>query len=73
MRMPRYFFHVKRGQVTVLDQNGVELGGQEEAEEEGKRRVQEILTGSNHKGGTANKGAVIIADEEWHTVLELPF
>jgi len=71
--MPRYFFHVKRGQVTVLDQNGVELGGQEEAEEEGKRRVQEILTESNHKGGTANKGTVIIADEEWRAVLELPF
>jgi len=28
--MPRYFFHVKRGQVTILDQNGVELGSQEE-------------------------------------------
>ena len=23
--MPRYFFHVKRGQVTVLDHEGIEL------------------------------------------------
>jgi len=71
--MPRYFFHVKRGQVTILDQNGIELGSQEEAQEEGKRRLQEILAASDHKGGTASKGAVIIADEEWCTVLELPF
>ena len=71
--MPRYFFHVKRGQVTILDQNGIELGGQLEAEAEGKRRVQEILTESDPTGGMANRGAVIIADEEWCTVLELPF
>ena len=44
MRMPRYFFHVKRGQVTILDQNGIELGGQQEEEEEGEQRVEEILT-----------------------------
>lgn len=30
--MPRYFFHVKRGQMTILDQNGIELGGQQEGE-----------------------------------------
>jgi len=73
VRMPRYFFHVKRGQVTILDQNGIELGDHEEAEAEGKRRLQEILTESDPKGGMANRGAVIIADEEWCTVLELPF
>ena len=37
MRMPRYFFRVERGQVTILDQTGFELGGQLEAEAEGKR------------------------------------
>jgi hypothetical protein len=63
VRMPRYFFHVKRGQVTLLDQNGTELGGHEEAEAEGKRRLQEILTESDPKGGMANRGAVIIAEE----------
>jgi hypothetical protein len=73
VRMPRYFFHIKRGQVTILDQNGIELSGQLEAEAEGTRRLQEILTESDHKGGMANRGALIIADEEWCTVLELPF
>ena len=42
--MPRYFFHVKRGQVTILDQNGLELGGLEEAEAEAKRRLAIIRT-----------------------------
>jgi hypothetical protein len=46
VRIPRYLFHVKRGQVTILCQNGIELGGHEEAEAEGKRRLQEILTES---------------------------
>ena len=23
--MPRYYFHVRRGQMTVLDQEGIEL------------------------------------------------
>ena len=66
-------FMLKRGQMTVLDQNGIELGGQQEAEEEGERRLQQILTESDANGGVANRGAVIIADEEWCTVLELPF
>jgi len=70
--MPRYFFHVKRGQVTVLDQIGVELEDHAAAEEEGKRRLQEILT-EKHTGSTANRGAVIIADDDWCRVLELPF
>jgi len=30
--MPRYFFHVKRGRVTVLDHQGVELADIEDAE-----------------------------------------
>ena len=41
--MPRYFFHVKRGQVTVLDQEGVELENSAQAEEEATRRTQQCL------------------------------
>ena len=73
MRMPRYFFHVKRGQMTVLDQIGIELGGQQEAQEQARRRLQEILTESDHKERPGTRGAVIVADEDWQTVMELPF
>ena len=35
--MPRYFFHVKHGQVTVLDQEGIELADAAQAEVEAAR------------------------------------
>ena len=41
--MPQYFFHVKRGQVTVLDQEGIELENPAQAEEEAVRRTQQCL------------------------------
>ena len=40
--MPRYFFHVKRGQVTVLDQEGIELANPAQAEEEAARLAQQV-------------------------------
>ena len=41
--MPRYFFHFKRGQVTLLDQEGVELADIEQAVKEAARRAQAIV------------------------------
>ena len=38
--MPHYFFHVKRGQMTILDQEGIELADTEEAEREAARRAR---------------------------------
>jgi hypothetical protein len=70
--MPRYFFHVKRGQVTVLDQEGVELAGIEEAEQEATRLGREIAAGDALKGTSSSDGMIII-DEDWRTILELPF
>ena len=37
--MARYFFHVRRGQITILDQDGVELVDLREAIKEAARRV----------------------------------
>jgi hypothetical protein len=37
--MSRYFFHLRRGQVTVLDQEGVELASIEDAAKEAGNRV----------------------------------
>ena len=65
--MPRYYFHVKRGQLTVLDHNGAELADLAEAEKEAVRRAREIVT---REGPT--KGCVIVADD-WRTVWEVPF
>jgi len=67
----RYFFHVKRGQVTILDQEGVELADIREAAREAARRGWEIAAHEALNGAPAGAGKIII-DDEWCTVLELP-
>jgi hypothetical protein len=71
--MPRYFFHVKRGQVTILDQEGTELADTTKAVIEAARRAQEIVAGEALKGVPASSGMIIIADENWQTLAEFPF
>jgi hypothetical protein len=70
--MPRYFFHVKSGQMTILDHHGIELADLEEATKEAARRGQEIAANQAQKGDR-HSGGMIIIDEGWRTVLELPF
>ena len=48
--MPRYFFHVRRGQMTVLDQEGIELAGTVDAEVEGAQRAQYIVNRGSLNG-----------------------
>jgi Domain of unknown function (DUF6894) len=75
--MPQYFFHVKRGQVTVLDQEGIELANPAQAEEEATRRAQGCLADDPLKGTGArrgiSRGMIIVADENWRRLFELPF
>ena len=75
--MPRYFFHVKRGQMTVLDQEGIELDNDALAEEEAARRAQRIVTDKTLNGApvssTASGGMIIVAAENWRRLFELPF
>jgi hypothetical protein len=64
----RYYFHVRRGQVTVLDNEGVELSDIHEATRQGREiAAREILKGPQTKGGS------IIVDDGSETILELPF
>ena len=67
--MPRYFFHVKRGRVTVLDHQGVELAHIEDAELEAMRRAKKILSTEPDASGHR---AIVIADD-WRPVMEVPF
>ena len=69
--MPRYYFHVKRGQLTVLDHTGAELAGLVEAEREAVRRVRERERVT--RDGPTNRGSIIVADDDWRTVWEVPF
>ena len=71
-RMPRYFLHVKRGQVTVLDQEGVELPDIAAAEREATRRAEEIVSREKLKAVPDGTGVIVIADNS-HTIAEVPF
>jgi len=71
--MSRYFFHLRRGQVTVLDQEGVELASIEDAAKEAGKRAQQIASKDALHGAAANGRVITIADDKWHTVMELPF
>ena len=70
--MSRYFFHIKRGRVTVLDHVGVELADLADAEREATRRAEEIVLREGLNAVTQGTGAVVIADD-WRTVMEVPF
>ena len=81
--MPRYYFHVRRGQMTVLDQEGIELADTVDAEVEAAQRAQQIvnrgslngasLNGAFLNGQSASRGRIIVADDNWETLFEFPF
>ena len=71
--MPRYFFHVKRGQMTVLDQEGIELANPAQAEEEAVHRAQQCSADDAWCGTAVSRGMIIVADENWQRLFELPF
>ena len=71
--MPRYFFHIKRGQVTVLDQDGIELPSLEDAAKEAMRRGQELASKASVQDTIGARRMIIIADSEWRTMIEVPF
>ena len=53
----------------MLDHAGAELADLAEAEKEAARRAREIVA----QDGPINKGSIIIADQNWRTLAEVPF
>ncbi len=43
MGMPRYFFHIRDGENTIPDEEGLELADNEAAEVEARRSAMEML------------------------------
>ena len=50
--MPHYYFHVRRGQITELDQEGFELADTVAAELEAAQRAQQIANRGSLNGGS---------------------
>jgi hypothetical protein len=67
--MRRYYFHIKRGQVIVLDHEGTELVDLAGAAEEAVRRGRQIVV----RGPSTSSGSVIVADNNWQTLFEVFF
>ena len=64
--MNRFYFHIRRGQVTVRDRDGVALVSDREAVD----RAWQIRASEEVKG--ADNGMIIV-DRKFHTMLQVPF
>jgi len=62
--VPRYYFHVRRGRLTVVDREGMELPDDVEAVQEAVRRGRQITTDE--------EGAIYVEDEWDYRIAELP-
>ena len=76
--MPHYYFHVRRGQITVLDHEGIELADTADAEVAAAQCAQQAVNGQGMNGASmneasANRRGIIVADGNWHTLFEFPF
>jgi|RhiMethySRZTD1v2_1073278.scaffolds.fasta_scaffold1218391_2 hypothetical protein len=71
--MRRYYFHVKRGQMTILDHEGLELPDIKAAAEVAKRRGREIASAEALNGVAPAGISIIVADERWLPVWDVPF
>lgn len=69
--MPRYFFHLKRGQMTILDRDGIELADVAEAAREAVRRGREVARQNALNARPLGAGRIIV-DDEWRTIFEVP-
>jgi hypothetical protein len=69
--MPRYYFHVRRGQVRILDREGTELADIDEAAKEAARRARQIAARESLNGVRLSPGIIVVEDDR-QTVLELP-
>ena len=68
--MARYYFHVRRGRVTILDHRGVEFIGHQEAAKEAVRRAVQIE--EREAAEVLQRNGAILVDDEFSTVLEVP-
>jgi hypothetical protein len=68
----RYYFHVRRGHLTAIDREGVELASDAEAAREAARRGRMIATGQALRGIPVQAGLIIVDDQSDNSVLELP-
>ena len=70
--MSRYYFHVRRGPLTAIDGEGMELANDAEAAREAARRGLMIATSQALRGISSQGGLIIVGDQWDNNLLELP-
>ena len=74
---------MRRGQITVLDHEGIVLADTAHAKVEAAQRAQQVVNRGSLNGGSLNgeflngqsasRGRIIVADDNWQTLFEFPF
>ena len=54
---PHYYFHVRRGQITVLDHEGSELADTAHAKVEAAQRAKQVASGGAMNGASMNEAS----------------
>jgi hypothetical protein len=71
--MPRYYFHVPKGEVLVEDPEGTEVAQTESLEDEAIEAARDLLADGDRQGLDRREWVFEVADENGTTVLTLPF
>ncbi len=71
--MPRYFFHIRKGDVLVEDSAGIEVSRAEALEEEAIEAARDLLAEGDLQGLDRRVWVYEVADESGTIVLTLPF
>ncbi len=71
--MPRYYFHIRKGDVLAEDPEGIEISEAEPLEEEAIEAARDLLADGDLQGLDRRNWVYEIADETGATVLTFPF
>lgn len=73
MVMPRYYFHIRQGDILIRDPEGIEVAETEALEEEAVEAARDLLADGDLQGLDRREWLYEIADESGSTVLTLLF
>ena len=71
--MPRYFFHIRKGDVVDQDSVGREIAATEVLREETIEAARDVLADGDLQGLDRREWVLEVADESGGIVLTLPF
>ena len=71
--VPRYFFHIRQGDTTIPDDEGIDCESLDAVREEALQGAREIMSDAILGGELGENRTFVIKDSKGDTVHELPF